>query len=221
MPACLAHRLLAASGRRNPDERCREETTQHPLYLFRRSCLPGHRGLRLEAEQDAQPRPHRQRGHALRSLHRAQLHLRAEPGDGPDREILAQQRLLQQHQQQVRRLPDHLPQAAPEGRLPDRHCRQMAPGHQPDRLRLLGDPARPGTVLQSADDPRRRTGQARGLHHRHHHRQGAGLAQETRSEQALPDDVPAQGPPPRVGAEPQVPAPLRQREVSRARDAFR
>ena len=68
------------------------------------------------------------------------------------------ERLLQQHQQPVRRLADHVPQAAAGGRLPDGDHRQVAPGHRPDRLRLLAHPARPGRLLQPADDPQRPAG---------------------------------------------------------------
>ena len=52
-------------------------------------------------------------------------------------------------------------QAAAEGRLSDRHDRQVAPRHRSDRLRLLGNPAGPGPVLQPADDSQRQEGQAR------------------------------------------------------------
>ena len=45
-----------------------------------------------------------------------ELDLRAEPGVGPDRQVFAPQRLLQQHQQPVRRLAADLPQDAPRPR---------------------------------------------------------------------------------------------------------
>src|SRR3712207_7061008 len=47
-----------------------------------------------------------------------------------------------------RRLAADLPQAAPEGRLPDRRDRQVAPRQRPDRLRPLANPHRPGALLQ-------------------------------------------------------------------------
>jgi hypothetical protein len=50
---------------------------------------------------------------------------------------------------------DHLPEAAPEGRLPDRDHRQVAPDQRPNRLRSLAHPARPGHLLQPTHDPRR------------------------------------------------------------------
>ena len=90
---------------------------------------------------------------AVRPLPRAQLDLRAEPGHRPDRQVQPPQRLLQQHQQPVRRLADDVPQAAAGGRLPDGDHRQVAPRHRPDRLRLLAHPAGPGGLLQPADDP--------------------------------------------------------------------
>ena len=97
-------------------------------------------------------------------------HLRAEPGHDPDRQVFAPQRLLQQHQQPVRRHAGHVPEAAPEGRLPDRDHRQVAPRLRPDRVRPLAHPARPGAVLQPADDQERRAGAAPGLRHRPDHR---------------------------------------------------
>ena len=62
------------------------------------------------------------------------------------------QRLLQQHQQPLRRLADDLSQAAAGGGLSDGDLRQVAPGDRPDRLRRVADPAGPGRLLQPADD---------------------------------------------------------------------
>ena len=75
-------------------------------------------------------------------------------------------------------------------------------GQRPDRLRLLAHPAGPRGLLQPADDRERQAYAARRLHHRHHHRPLARLAEEARQEQAVPPDVPAQGAAPRVGARP-------------------
>ena len=50
----------------------------------------------------------------------------------------------------VRRVAADLPQAAPEGRLPDGHHRQVAPRDRSDRLRLLEHPARPGGYYNPA-----------------------------------------------------------------------
>ena len=133
---------------------------------------------------DAEHRSPGARRDALRSLPGAQLDLRAEPGHGAHRQVQPRQRLLQQHQQPVRRLADDLPQAAPGGRLPDGHHRQVAPRPRPDRLRLLAHPARPGRLLQPADDPQRPARQARRLHHRHHHRLVARLAQAARQDRS-------------------------------------
>ena len=68
-----------------------------------------------------------QRRDAVQPLRRAQLDLRPEPGHGADRQVQPPQRLLQQHQQQVRRLADDVPEAAPGRGLPDRRRRQVAP----------------------------------------------------------------------------------------------
>ena len=138
------------------------EAAQHRLHLQRRPRLPGHRRLRRppQARRDAEHRPDRPRGDAVRPLRGAQLDLRAEPGDDPDRQVLAHQRLLQQHQQPVRRLAADLPQDAPGRRLPDGRHRQVAPRHRPHRLRRVAHPAGPGGLLQPADDPQRPARQA-------------------------------------------------------------
>ena len=129
--------------------------------------------------QDAEHRPSGQGRNAFRPLPCTEFDLRPKPGDGAHRQVLAPQRLLQQHEQPLRRLPGHLPQAAAEGRIPDRHDRQMAPRLRSDRLRLLGNSSRPGAVLQPAHDPQRQAHQARGLRHGHHHRSVARLVEST------------------------------------------
>ena len=93
---------------------------------------------------------------AVRSLPGDQLHLRAEPGDHPDRQVLAPQRLLQQLQQSLRRQPADVSQAAARCRLLHRHDRQMASGQRPNWLRLLAHPAGARSLLQPADDSQRR-----------------------------------------------------------------
>ena len=108
-------------------------------------------------------------------------------------------------------------------RLPDGDCRQVAPGQQPHRLRLLEHPARPGPLLQPADDSQRqRRSGTRGLRHRDHHRAGAGLAEKRpRQEQAVSVDVPPQGPAPELGAGAGEPVAVRRGEIPGAAHAVR
>ena len=104
-------------------------------------------------------------------------------------------------EQPVRRLADDLPEAAAGGRLPDR--RSSASGTS------ISDPTGfdywhilPGQGVYY-NPPMIHNGervQARRLHHRHHHRRVARLAEEPRQVEAVPADVPAQGAAPRVGA---------------------
>ena len=118
---------------------------------------------------------------AVRPLPGAQFDLRPQPGHRAHRQVHPPERLLQQHEQPVRRLADDVSQAAAGGRLPDRHRSANGTGHRSDRLRLLAHPAGPGGLLQPADDPTTADKrQARGLHHRHHHRPVARLAQAAR-----------------------------------------
>ncbi len=166
-------------------------------------------------------RPDRPRRDAVRPLRRAQLDLRAEPGVGPDRQVFAPQRLLQQHQQPVRRLAADLPQDAQGGRLPDGRHRQVAPRLRAHRLRRVAHPAGAGGLLQPAHDPQRQARQARRLHHRPHHRLQPRLAQGARQVEALPPDVPAEGPASRVGAADPPPRPRRRPRLSRARHPLR
>ncbi len=197
--------------RRSTEPRGRSKAPEHRLHLQRRSCLSGHQRLQRPAPADRDA-PHRSPGQgrdALRPLRRAELDLRAQPCLGPDRQILPLQRLLQQHQQPVRRLADHVPQAAARRRLPDGDHRQVAPGHRPDRLRRVAHPAGPGRLLQPADDPQRPAGGTPGLYHRHHHRFEPRLAEGSRQIEAVPADVPAQGAAPRVAAGAAPPGPRR------------
>ena len=101
------------------------------------------------------------RRHALRPLPRAQLDLRPEPGDDPDRQVQSHLNgFYNNSNSRVRRLADDLSEAAAGGRLPDGDHRQVAPRQRSDRLRLLAHPAGPGRLLQPADDPQGRAGQA-------------------------------------------------------------
>ena len=191
---------------------CRDQraaSPQHPLHLLRRPCLPGHQRLWRSAAacRDAEHRPAGQRRDAVRPLPGAQFDLRAQPRHRAYRQVQPLQWLLQQHEQPFRRLADDVPQAAAGRGLSDRDLRQVAPGDRPDRLRRLANPARPGRVLQPADDRGGRQGQASGLRDRHHHRPLAGLAQETRPVEAVSADVPAQGAAPRMGTGPASPRP--------------
>ncbi len=137
-------------------------------------------------------------------------------------QVLPRQRLLQQHQQPLRRLADDLPQAAPCGRLPDGLDRQVAPGHRPDRLRPVAHPAGAGGLLQPADDPQRPASAAPGLHDRHHHRPFPRLAEEQRDKsQAVSAHVPAQGAASRVAAGDPPPGPRPRSPLSRAANAVR
>ena len=62
--------------------RHRTDQTEHRLHLLRRPRLPGDQRLRrpAQAARDAEHRPHREGGDAVRPLPRAELHLRPEPG---------------------------------------------------------------------------------------------------------------------------------------------
>ena len=93
---------------------------------------------------------------------------------------------------------------------------------RPAGLRLLGSPHRPGAVLQSADDQKRPARHAHGLHDRHHHRPGPGLAEEpARSGQAVHADVPAQGAAPQLAAGAGVAEHVRRRDDPRTGHAVR
>ena len=59
-----------------------------------------------QADRDASHRSPGPRRNAIRPMRRAELHLRAQPGVGLDRQVFSPQRLLQQHQQPLRRLAD-------------------------------------------------------------------------------------------------------------------
>ncbi len=85
----------------------------------------------------------------------------------------------------------------------------------PTGFRPLENPHRAGNVLQPGPDRERQARPAHRLRHRPPHRSGARLPEERpRSAQALSADVPPQGPAPRMGAEPQAPAPVRRRRRS-------
>ncbi len=126
-----------------------------------------------------QHRPHRAGGRAVRSLPDHQFDLRTQPRRGADRQVQPPERLLQQHEQPLRRLANDDAQTAASRRLPDGDFRQVAPGQRSHGFRLLAHPARPGRVLQPAHDPQRRARAASRLHHRHHHRPVARMAHAT------------------------------------------
>ena len=132
------------------------------------------------------------------------------------------QRLLQQHQQPVRRLADR--------RSPS--CSRPPATRRPSigKWHLVTDPTGfddwhilPGQGVYY-NPPMIHNGQrvqARGLHHRPHHRLQPRLAQEPRQVEAVPADVPAQGPAPRVGAGPPAPGHDGDRKYPEPRDPVR
>ena len=91
--------------------------------------------------------------------------------------------------------------------LPDGHHRQVAPVSDPTGFDYWHILPGQGVYYNPPMIRQRQARQARGLRHRHHHRPVARLAQEARQVEAVPADVPAQGPAPRVGAGPAAPRP--------------
>ena len=194
-------------------------TAEHRLHLLRRPRLPGDQRLRrpAEADRDAEHRPHREGGDAVRPLPRAELDLRAEPGHDPHRQVQPPQRLLQQHQQPLRRLADRRSPSCCRRRATRR--RSSASG--------TSSPTRPASTTGTSS-------RARGVYYnppmiqngqRVKH-QGyatdiitdlvARLAQEPRQVEAVPADVPAQGAAPRVGAGAAAPRARQRPQVPRA-----
>jgi hypothetical protein len=141
---------------------CAGAAAEHPVRFLRRSYDASHQRVRrsAQADRDAQHRPARQARHALPPLRGSQLDLRAGAGDDPDRQVQPSERVLQQRDDAVRRFPADVSQAAATGGLSNRAGRQMALGERSDGLRPLAHPARPGHLLQPADDPERAAGES-------------------------------------------------------------
>ena len=109
------------------------------------------------ADRDAEHRPPGPRGDAVRPLPGAQLDLRAQPGHV----LTGKYTHLNGFYNNTNSRFDGSQMTFPScsrRRLPDGHDRQVAPGHRSHRLRLLAHPARPGGLLQPADDPQRHSG---------------------------------------------------------------
>ena len=149
-----------------------------------------------------------QRGHAVRPLPGAQLDLRAQPGHGPDRQVLA-----------PATASTTTPTAASTARRPrfPSCCRPPAT-RRPSSASGTWSATRPGFdywhILPGQgvyyNPPMIDNGQRvqhDGLRHRHHHRPQPRLAQAARQVEAVPADVPAQGAAPRVGAGAAAPGP--------------
>ena len=184
---------------------------EHRLPLQRRPRLPGHQRLRrpAEARRDAAHRPARQGGHAVRPLPRRRTRSAGRRATILTGKYSHRNGFYNNTNSRFDGSQTDLPQDAPGRRLPDGRDRQVAPRQRPDRVRRVAHPARPGRLLQPADDPQRPARQAPGLRHRPDHRLQPRLAQEPRQVEAVPADVPAQGPAPRVGARAPPPRPRR------------
>ena len=187
----------------HPPERTHDElTTEHSLYHDRRPRRAGDELLRESDEHDAQPRSHRQRGHAVRPLLRDQLDLHTQPRDDPHRH--AHPREPRDDARHAHRQSTSQRREAPaDRRLPDCDHRKVASGAGPaplaGGLRFLerssgaGDLPRSGLLRDG-----REKGRA-GLRERRNHRQVPRLARSARHRQAVLPDVPSQGTAPTVG----------------------
>ena len=175
-------------------------------------------GLRLEGQRDPEPRPPGPRGDALPERVRHELHLHAEPRRHPDRGLLPQERGA--GLQPVRRLAGDRGEAPAGRRLPHRHGRQVAPRERPDRLRPLGDPARPGRLPRPrALHGDRREDLRRPLRHRRDHRPRDRLHPRAPEGPAVLPDAPPQGAAPRVDARREAPSRVRGPDDPGAADA--
>ena len=129
-------------------------TAEHPLHHDRRPR--GARHQRLRQRRSTRRRTStasRKEGALFTNVLRHQLDLHAEPRGDPHRQVQPPQRRARV--QPLRRLAADRREAAAGGRLPHRHGRQVAPRQRSDRLRPLGDPARPGRLHRpGASTPR-------------------------------------------------------------------
>ena len=205
-------RAVGTGGRIDPGypgpRRRAETTAEHRLHLLRRPRLPGDQRLRrpAQAPRHAEHRPDRQRRRAVRPLPGARTRSagRAGPRSSPASTA-------------TRTGFTTTPTAGSTARRsPSPSCSRRPATRPPSigKWHLVSDPTGfdywhilpgPGRVLQPADDRQRQAGQARRVRHRPHHRLVARLAEEARQVQAVPADVPAQGPAPRVVAGPATP----------------
>ena len=151
----------------------KRQAPEHRLHLQRRPRLSGHQRLQrpAPADRDAAHRPPGQGGDAVRPLRRAELDLRAQPGLGPDRQVLA-----------PATASTTTPTAASTARRRPFPSCSSAAGYQTaiiGKWHLVTDPTGfdewhilPGQGVYY-NPPMIHNGQPRaapGLHHRHHHR---------------------------------------------------
>ena len=106
-------------------------------------------------------------------------HLRAQPGGDPDRQVQPPERLLHQRRP-LRRLAADLPQAAPEGRLPDGDVGKWHLETDPTGFDYWNILHGQGPYYNPPMIENGKEVQARRLHDRHHHRPGARLARKKR-----------------------------------------